>query len=96
MTPLDRHHRPGVEFTTSTGASLTAVTLTVFVAGLLIPPTPSVNTMRTVRAAVDGASGHVGVGDAAHQGLYRNSIGVGVRAHHQRRRTIGAAAVKFR
>src|SRR4051794_26853964 len=40
----------------STGASLTAVTVTARVAGELVPPSPSARTKRTVRAAVDGLS----------------------------------------
>ncbi len=39
----------------TTGASLTAVTVTCLVAGALVPPSPSVTTNRTVRAVVEGS-----------------------------------------
>ncbi len=44
---------PGTELT---GGSLTAVTVTVFVTAVLVPPSPSVSTKRTVRLVSDGVS----------------------------------------
>ncbi len=39
-----------------TGASLTALTVTVALTAALLPPSPSVTTKRTVRAPVVGSS----------------------------------------